>query len=59
MRELSIERMEKVNGGTCSFEDLMVLSAVFFSRLGMYVSGRQAQGMIVAGAATLAMFACM
>lgn len=59
MKELSIEQMEKVNGGTCSFEDLTVLSAVLFLGLGMYVSGRQAEGMIVSGAATLAMFACM
>jgi hypothetical protein len=59
MKELSIERMEMVSGGTCSFEDLVVLSAVFFAGLGMYVSGRQAEGMILSGAATLAMFACM
>lgn len=51
--------MEMVNGGTCGFEDLMVLSTVFFSGLGMYISGQQAAGMVVAGSATLAMFACM
>jgi hypothetical protein len=59
MKELSIEKMEMVNGGTCGFEDLMVLSTVFFSGLGMYISGQQAAGMVVAGSATLAMFACM
>lgn len=59
MKELSIEKMEMVSGGSCNFEDLAVLSAVFFSGLGIYVSGRHAEGMIVSGAATLAMFACM
>lgn len=29
MKELSVEQMEMVNGGTCSFEDLMVLSNCF------------------------------
>lgn len=59
MKELSIEQMEMVKGGSCSFEDLMVLSAVFFLGLGMYISGREAQGLVISGAATLAMFACM
>ena len=59
MKELSFEQMEMVNGGTCSFEDLMVLTTVFFTGLGMYISGREAQGLVVSGAATLAMFACM
>ena len=59
MKELSVEQMEKVNGGTCSFEDLMVLSTVFFTGMGMYISTREANWLIVSGAATLAMFACM
>ena len=58
MKELSIERMEMVSGG-CSFEDLAVLSAVFFSGLGMYISGNHSMGLVVSGAATLGMFACM
>jgi hypothetical protein len=58
MKELSIEKMEMVNGG-CSFEDLMVLSAIFFSGLGIYISGEHALGLVVSGAATLGMFACM
>jgi len=62
MKELSIERIERiemVNGGGCSFEDLSVLSAIFFLGLGMYVTGNHAMGMVGSGASTLVMFACM
>ncbi len=58
MEELSIEKMEMVTGG-CSFEDLAVLSTVFFTGLGMYISTGEATGLIISGAATLGMFACM
>ncbi|GEM_PF-4412137 len=58
MRELSIEKMEIVSGG-CSFEDLAVLSTVFLTSLGMYVSTKDANWLIATGGATLAMFACM
>lgn len=46
-------------GGGCSFEDLSVLSAVFFLGLGMYMTGNRAMGMVGSGAATLRMFSCM
>jgi hypothetical protein len=58
MRELSIEKMEMVSGG-CGIDDLLILSTVFFSGLGIWMSGRDAAGLVVSGAATLAMFACM
>ncbi len=58
MKELSIEKMEMVSGG-CSIDDLLILSTVFFSGLGIWMSGRDAAGLVIAGAATLAMFACM
>ena len=56
MKELSIEKMEMVSGG---IDDLLILSTVFFSGLGIWMSGRDAAGLVVSGAATLAMFACM
>jgi hypothetical protein len=59
MKELSIERMELVNGGGCSFEEMSALVSMQLVGLGMYAHTGDYNWLFVVSGATLAMSACM